>query len=162
MSKIKVLFGALTDSICPKTVRLGICPCTLSICSYNNWLKKRAHTGCTPPKIVHPSVKMCAPGAGCTLNFGHCISAYTNVIMILFLLSSDRKGVPEQRVTDFTQRARGEMRRQEITSYFPPCHLLKVGSRPFITQSTSYSKQDICTDFYRDVQLLLEFLSQGE
>ena len=22
---------------------------------------------------MHPAVKMCAPGAGCTLNFGHCI-----------------------------------------------------------------------------------------
>ena len=34
-------------------------------------LKKRAHTGCTPPKIMHPAVEMCTPGAGCTLNFGH-------------------------------------------------------------------------------------------
>ena len=33
--------------------------------------KKRAHTGCTPPKIVHPAVEMCTPGAGCTLNFVH-------------------------------------------------------------------------------------------
>ena len=23
-------------------------------------------------EIVHPAVKMCTPGAGCTLNFGHC------------------------------------------------------------------------------------------
>ena len=30
------------------------------------------HTGCKPPKIMHPSEEMCTPGAGCTLNFGHC------------------------------------------------------------------------------------------
>ena len=33
--------------------------------------KKRAHSECTPPKIVHPAAEICAPGAGCTLNFGH-------------------------------------------------------------------------------------------
>ena len=72
MSEIKVLFGAPTGCTSPKNVRPGISPCTLCICSYNNWLKNRAHTGCTSPKIVHPAVKMCAPGTGCTLNFGHC------------------------------------------------------------------------------------------
>ena len=39
---------------------------------FPHWLKKCTHTRCTSPKIVHPSVKICAPGAGCTLNFGHC------------------------------------------------------------------------------------------
>ena len=72
VSEIKVLFGASTGCTSLETVRPGISPCTLCICSYTNWLKKRAHTGCTPPKIVHPAVKMCAPGAGCTLNFGPC------------------------------------------------------------------------------------------
>ena len=47
-------------------------PCTPPIYSNNKWLKKRAHTGYTPPKIVHPAVEVCTPGAGCTLNFGHC------------------------------------------------------------------------------------------
>ena len=36
-----------------------------------NGSKKRAHTGCTPLKMVHPAVEMCTSGAGCTLNFGH-------------------------------------------------------------------------------------------
>ena len=49
-----------------------ISPCTLPIYSNNKWLKKRAHIGCTPPKIVHPAVEMCTPGAECILNFGQC------------------------------------------------------------------------------------------
>ena len=54
----------------PESVHRGISPCTLLTCTYNNWLKKRAHAGGTLPKIVHPGVNMCAPGAGCALNFG--------------------------------------------------------------------------------------------
>ena len=50
------------------------------IYSNNRWLKKRAHTGCTPPKIVHPAMEMCTPGAGCTLNFGHCGALSLGVI----------------------------------------------------------------------------------
>ena len=45
VSEIKVLFGAPTGCTSPKTVRPGISPCTLIVCSYNNWLKKRAHSG---------------------------------------------------------------------------------------------------------------------
>ena len=69
VSEIKVLFCAFTGCTSPESVRPGISLFTLYICSYNNWLKKRAHTKCTPLKIVHPAVNMCAPGAGCTLNF---------------------------------------------------------------------------------------------
>ena len=55
----------------PKTVHPEIAPCTLPIYRNDKLLKKRAHTGCTPPKIVHPAMEMYTPGAGCTLNFGH-------------------------------------------------------------------------------------------
>ena len=71
VSEIKVLFCAFTGCTSPKTVHPEIFACTLSIYSNNKQLKKRAHTGCTPPKIVHPAVEICAPGAGCTINFGH-------------------------------------------------------------------------------------------
>ena len=73
VSEIKLLFCALTGCTSHITVHPGIAPCTLPIYSNNKWLKKRAHTECTPPKIVHPAVEMCTPGAGCTLNFGHCL-----------------------------------------------------------------------------------------
>ena len=56
MSEIKVIFGAPTGCTSPKTVRPGI-----------------------SPKSVHPAVKMCAPGAGCTLNFRHCIIMFPKV-----------------------------------------------------------------------------------
>ena len=67
VSEIEVLFGAPT---CAHRVHLSL-NCApgnvymhaFLIFSYNNWLKKRAHTGCTLPKIVHPAVIMCAPGA---------------------------------------------------------------------------------------------------
>ena len=72
VSEIKLLFCALAGCTSYKTVHPEIASCTLPIYGNNKWLKKRAHTGCTPPKIVHPVVEMCAPGAGCTLNFGHC------------------------------------------------------------------------------------------
>ena len=72
MSEIKLIFCALTGCTSPKTVHPENGPCTLPIYSNTKWLKKRAHTGCTPSKIVHPALKMCMPGAGCTLNFGHC------------------------------------------------------------------------------------------
>ena len=73
VSEIKLLFCALTGCTSHKTVHPEIAPCTLPIYSNDKWLKKRAHTGCTTPKIVHPAVEMCTPGAGCTLNFGHCL-----------------------------------------------------------------------------------------
>ena len=72
VSEIKLLYCALAGCTSHKTVHPEIAPCTLPINSNNKWLKARAHTGCTPPKIVHPAVEMCTPGAGCTLNFGHC------------------------------------------------------------------------------------------
>ena len=72
VSEIKLLFCALAGCTSNKTVHPVFAPCTLPIYSNNKWLKKCAHTGCTPPKIVHPAVEMCMPGAGCTLNFGHC------------------------------------------------------------------------------------------
>ena len=50
--------GALPIKLHPE-----IAPGTLPIYSNNKWLKKRAHTGCTSPKIVHPAGEMCAPGA---------------------------------------------------------------------------------------------------
>ena len=62
VSEIKVLFGAPTECTSPETVRLGISPCTLIICSYINWLKKlcthQVHTsGCEyvhTGRRVHP------------------------------------------------------------------------------------------------------------
>ena len=49
--------------------------------------KKSAHSGCTPPKIVHPAAEMGSPGAGCTLNFGHCIKTQLlKLIKITFCL----------------------------------------------------------------------------
>ena len=41
------------------------------ICSNDKFSTKRAHSGCTPQKTVHPAAEMCTPGAGCTLNFGY-------------------------------------------------------------------------------------------
>ena len=72
VSEIKLLFRALAGCTSHKTVHPEIHPCTLPIYSNDKRPQKRAHTGCTPPKIVHPAVEMCTPGAGCTLNFGHC------------------------------------------------------------------------------------------
>ena len=72
MSEIKLLFCALAGCTSHKTVHPEIAPCTLPTYSNNKWLKKRAQSGCKPPKIVHPATIMCTPGAGCTLNFGHC------------------------------------------------------------------------------------------
>ena len=72
VSEIKLLFCALAGCTSHKTVHPKIASCTLPINSNTKWLKKRAHTGCISPKIVHPAVEMCTPGAGCTLNFGHC------------------------------------------------------------------------------------------
>ena len=72
VSEIKLLFCALAGCTFHKTLPPEIDPCALPIYSNNKWLKNRAHTRWTPPKIMHPAVEMCAPGAGCTLNFGHC------------------------------------------------------------------------------------------
>ena len=72
MSEIKLLFCVHTGCTSPKTVHPEIALCSLPIYRNDKLLNKRAHTGCTPSKIVHPAVKMCTPGAGCTLNFGHC------------------------------------------------------------------------------------------
>ena len=74
----KLLVCALTGCTSPKTVHPEIASCTLPIFSNNKLLKKRAHTGCTLPKIVHPASEMCAPGAGCTLNFRHCKRAHVS------------------------------------------------------------------------------------
>ena len=76
VSEIKLLFCALAGCTSHKTVHPEIAPCTLPIYSNNKWLRKRAHTGCIPPKTVHPAVEMCTPGAGCTLNVGHCEDMY--------------------------------------------------------------------------------------
>ena len=73
------LFCALAGCTSHKTVHPEIDLCTVPVYSSNKWLKKRAHTGCTPPKIVHPVVEMYAPGAGCTLNFGHWQCSKLNV-----------------------------------------------------------------------------------
>ena len=54
-----------------ETMRPGFFPCTPLVYSYDNQVKKCAHIGRTCPKNVRPSVKMCAPGAECTVNFEH-------------------------------------------------------------------------------------------
>ena len=82
MSEINLLFCALTGCTSPKTVHPDNSPCTFPIYSNNKWLTKRAHTGCTSPKIVHPAMEMCAPGAGCTLNFGHWSVIFSYVDML--------------------------------------------------------------------------------
>ena len=71
VSEINLLFCALAGCTSHKTVHPEIAPCTLPIYSNNKWLKKRANSGWTPPKIMHLAVEMCTPGAGCTLNFRH-------------------------------------------------------------------------------------------
>ena len=67
VSEIKVLFSVPTGCTSAESVHLGISPCTLFICGYNNCFKKHAHTGCTPLKIVHPAMKMCARAQGVPL-----------------------------------------------------------------------------------------------
>ena len=71
VSEIKVVLCAPTGCNSLKSVHPAIYPCTLLICCNDKQLKKRAHSGCTPSEIVHPTAEMCTPGAGCTLNFGH-------------------------------------------------------------------------------------------
>ena len=34
--------------------------------------KNGAHARCTALKTMHPALKSCTQGAGCTLNFEHC------------------------------------------------------------------------------------------
>ena len=41
---------------------------------YYKKLKKCAHIGRTVPKMVCPMTELCTPGAGCTVNFEHCMS----------------------------------------------------------------------------------------
>ena len=72
VSEIKLFDYAPVGCTPSETVYPGTSPCTLLICSNDKWLKKCAHSGCTSLKIVHPALKMCTPGAGCMLNFGHC------------------------------------------------------------------------------------------
>ena len=67
-----LLFCALTGCTSPKSVHPEIAPCTLPIYSNNIKLKKREHSRCTPLEIVHPAMEICTPGAGWTLNLGHC------------------------------------------------------------------------------------------
>ena len=76
VSEIKLLFCALAGCTSHKTVHPEISLRTLPICSNSKWLKKRAHTRCTPLRIMHPAVEMCTPGAGCTLTFAHCVSSH--------------------------------------------------------------------------------------
>ena len=79
--EIKVIFSAPSGCKGSKNVRPAACPCTPLIYSNNKSLKKRAHTGRTSQKNVHPPAEMCAPGAGRTLNFEHCVHyiCYINV-----------------------------------------------------------------------------------
>ena len=73
VSEIKLLDCAPAGCTPHETVHPGTSPCTLLIYSNDKWLKRCAQSGCTPLKIVHPTLKMCTPGAGCMLNFGHCM-----------------------------------------------------------------------------------------
>ena len=57
----------------PKMVHPDICP---YVTHYLKSGKKHAHTGCTGIKTCAPSVKMCTPGAGCTLDSEHCKGIY--------------------------------------------------------------------------------------
>ena len=54
VSEIKLLFCALAGCTSHKTVHPEIAPCTLPIYSNDKWLKKCAHTGCTPQKNHAP------------------------------------------------------------------------------------------------------------
>ena len=81
VSEIKVLFYALTGRTNLKTVRPGNSSCTLLICSNDKWLKNRAHSACTHPKIVHPAAA--EMGAGCTLNFRHCLIRAISKVLLM-------------------------------------------------------------------------------
>ena len=56
-----------------KIVRPAICPCVFPFIKVLIFSKKHAHTGCTGENSVHPAAKICTLGAGCTLNFEHCL-----------------------------------------------------------------------------------------
>ena len=64
----------------PKMVHPAICSCASHYISRRNikaYLKveKSMHTpGAHVSKSMHPAAKMCTQGAGCTLNFGHCMT----------------------------------------------------------------------------------------
>ena len=75
VSEIKLFDYAPAGCTPSETVHPGTSPCTLLICRNDKWLKKCARSGCTSLKIVHLALKMCTPGAGCMLNFGHCIGS---------------------------------------------------------------------------------------
>ena len=103
ISNLSLLFCAfrLVRSICrfynlqtgcmsPKTVYPGISPCTLFMCSYNNWPKKtsthQVHTfeNCSPSHgNVHPAMELCASGTGCTLNFRQCLPSVRLTVLLL-------------------------------------------------------------------------------
>ena len=57
-------------------MHLAIFPCVQAYIKHRNTLKYGAlmvHSlGAHVPKCVHPAAKLCAPGAGCALNFEHC------------------------------------------------------------------------------------------
>ena len=72
VSEIKLFDFAPAGCTPSEAVHPGSSPCTLLVCSNDKWLKKCAQSECTSLKIVHPALKMCTPGAGCMLNFGHC------------------------------------------------------------------------------------------
>ena len=44
-------------------------------------------------KSMHPAAKMCTPGAGCTLNFEHCIGSRNNAPGSLTKCSSELIGL---------------------------------------------------------------------
>ena len=79
--EINLFWGAPLGCIHLETVRPGIFLCTPLTYSYDNCLKKRAHTWRTCPKNVRPAAETCAPSAECTLN--HCsILLYLTGILI--------------------------------------------------------------------------------
>ena len=72
-SKLRFYFVHLPGAKTPHSVHPAICPCVAHCISlFKSW-KRPAHTGCTAFKPMHPAAELCTPGAGCTLNFEHCL-----------------------------------------------------------------------------------------
>ena len=57
-----------------KTMHPAINGCTLLYMYIFNVKKMNAFPGAWLQISMHPTVKSCTSGAGCTLNFGHCLS----------------------------------------------------------------------------------------
>ena len=88
-----------------KTVYPGFSQCTPLLCSNAKHSKKRAHSGCTPPKMVHPAAEMCAQGA----------PLLRTVLIILLPLSWNRDTLGLVLIlTD------GLQERDDIFNVFPP------------------------------------------